>query len=127
MGTAAAVGRACTVDPVDVVVLLAPDRHGDFDMLFDAIAEVKQRDHTAVLVVFNRAVDADIVGRAANAGADFCVMGPSAIDLFSHIERARSAHRANVERGRCVSSAVRSSPRASTTSPGTSDHPTTTR
>jgi hypothetical protein len=115
------------MDPVDVVVLLAPDRHGDFEMLLDAIAEVKQRDHTAVLVVFNRTVDADIVRRAANAGADFCVIEPSATELFSHIERARSAHRANVGPGRCVSSAVRTSPRASTTWPGTSDHPTTTR
>jgi DNA-binding NarL/FixJ family response regulator len=114
-GTAAAACRARTMDPVDVVVLLAPDRHGDFDMLLDAIAEVKQRDHTAVLVVFNRAVDADIVRRAANAGADFCVIEPSATELFSHIERARSAHRTNVEPGRYVSSAVRRSPRASTT------------
>jgi hypothetical protein len=54
-------------------------------------------------------------------------MEPSATDLFSHIERARSAHRSNSERGRCVSSAARRSPRASTTWPRTSDHPSTTR
>src|SRR3954471_15735852 len=103
-GSAPAACNVRSTEPVAVVVLLAPDRHGAFDVLFDVITEVKRRDHTAVLVVFNRAVDADIVRRATDAGADLCVVEPSVTDLFSHIERARSAYRSSATPGRCLRS-----------------------
>ena len=83
--------------PVDVVVLLGPDRHGSCTELFDAISEIKQRDHAAVLVVFTHPVDADILDRAGVAGADLCVVAPSPADLFGHIERTRARYRAATE------------------------------
>jgi hypothetical protein len=80
-------------DPLDVVVLLAPDRPGAYALLFEAIVQVALHDRTAVLVVFGHAVDDDTRRCAYASGADFCVVEPSSADLFGHIERARSEHR----------------------------------
>jgi len=84
-------------EPIDVVVLVAPDRCGSCDPLFGAIEEVKQRDHAAVLVVFTHPVDAEILDRAATAGADLCVVTPVPTELFGHIERTRARFRATAE------------------------------
>ncbi len=82
-------------EPLDVVVLLAPDRQGAYAQLFEAIVQVKLHDHTAVLVVFGHGVDDETLRGAEAAGADFCVVEPASTDLFRHIERARTEHRSN--------------------------------
>jgi hypothetical protein len=82
-------------EPLDVVVLLAPDRQGAYAQLFEAIVQVKLHDHTAVLVVFGHGVDDETLRGAEAAGADFWVVEPASTDLFRHIERARTEHRSN--------------------------------
>jgi hypothetical protein len=83
---------------IDVVVLVVPDRvglahEGLSHEFVDAIAEMRMRGDAAVLVVFPRAVDADVIARAEAAGASHCVVAPSSDDLFRHIERARTLRR----------------------------------
>ena len=80
-------------EPIDVVVLVAPDQGGLSQQFVDALATMKAQGAAAVLVVFPRFVDAEILQRASNAGADHCVVAPSSRELFSHIERARSLRR----------------------------------
>jgi hypothetical protein len=79
--------------PIDVVVLVAPDQPGLSQQFVDALTTMKTRGAAAVLVVFPTVVDAEILQRASNAGADHCVVAPSSRDLFAHIERARSLRR----------------------------------
>jgi hypothetical protein len=80
-------------EPIDVVVLVAPDGAALPQQFVDALAAVKARDSAAVLVVFPRVVDAEILQRVADAGANHCVAAPSSGELFAHIERARSLRR----------------------------------
>jgi hypothetical protein len=80
-------------EPMDVVVLVVPDRTGLSPEFLDAIAEVRGRGDAAVLVVFPRAVGADAVLRAEAAGASHCAVAPASADLFTHIERARTLRR----------------------------------
>jgi hypothetical protein len=80
-------------EPVDVVVLVAPDQDGLSQQFVDALAAMKTQGAAAVLVVYPRFVDAETLRRASNAGADHCVVAPSSRELFSHIERARSLRR----------------------------------
>ncbi len=79
--------------PMDVVVLVVPEPGGLTHEFVDAIAEVRERGDAAVLVVFPRIVDAEVVARAHAAGASHCAVAPSSDDLFTHIERARSHRR----------------------------------
>jgi hypothetical protein len=89
--------------PMDVVVLVVPDHRGptadgvvheglpaDF---LEAIAAMRSRGDAAVLVVFPRAVDPEVIARAVGAGASHCVVAPTSADLFRHIERARALRR----------------------------------
>lgn len=80
-------------EPIDVVVLVAPDQAGLSQQFVDALATMKTHGGAAVLVVFPRVVDAEILQRASSAGADHCVVAPSSRELFAHIERARSLRR----------------------------------
>ena len=79
--------------PMDVVVLVVPDREGLSDEFVAAISEVRDRGDAAVLVVFPRVVGADVLQRAEAAGASHCAVAPSSDDLFTHIERARTLRR----------------------------------
>jgi hypothetical protein len=79
--------------PMDVVVLVVPDQTGLSHEFVDAIAEMRARGDAAVLVVFPRVVDADVIRRAEAAGASHCVVAPTSEDLFRHIERARALRR----------------------------------
>ena len=56
--------------PIDVVVLVAPDRAGLSQQFVDALATMKTHGGAAVLVVFPRFVDAEILRRQADAGDD---------------------------------------------------------
>jgi hypothetical protein len=89
--------------PMDVVVLVVPDHRGptadgvlhdglSADFL-EAIAEMRARGDAAVLVVFPRAVDPEVIASAEGAGASHCVVAPTSADLFRHIERARALRR----------------------------------
>ena len=80
-------------EPIDVVVLVAPDQACLSQQFVDALAMMKTHGRAAVLVIFPRVVEAEILARASNAGADHCVVAPSSRDLFAHIERARSLRR----------------------------------
>ncbi|MDP9332420.1 MAG: hypothetical protein M3Q30_03785 [Actinomycetota bacterium] len=80
-------------EPVDVIVLVAPDRADLSSQFVDTLSEMKARGSAAVLVVFPRVVDAEILQRATDAGATHCVVAPSSGELFAHIERARSLRR----------------------------------
>jgi hypothetical protein len=79
--------------PMDVVVLVVPDHGGLTHEFVDAIAQMRDRGDAAVLVVFPRVVDADVIRRAEEAGASHCVVAPTSDDLFKHIERARALRR----------------------------------
>ncbi len=82
--------------PMDVVVLVVPDhgpRRGLSADFLEAIAEMRARGDAAVLVVFPRAVDPEVIARAEGAGASHCVVAPTSADLFRHIERARALRR----------------------------------
>jgi hypothetical protein len=79
--------------PMDVVVLVVPDTGGLTHEFVDAIAEMRGRGDAAVLVVFPRVVDAEVIQRAEAAGASHCVVAPTSDDLFKHIERARALRR----------------------------------
>ena len=78
---------------VDVVVLVAPTRRSAWLSTLDAITHAGRRPHTAVLVVFERAADIDLLHEAEAAGADLCVVAPAPRDLFAHIERTRAHYR----------------------------------
>ena len=80
-------------DPIDVVVLVAPDQAGLSQQFVDVLATMKTDGGAAVLVVFPRVIDTEILERASTAGADHCVVAPSSRELFAHIERARSLRR----------------------------------
>ncbi len=79
--------------PLDVVVLVVPDHGGLSPEFVDAIAEMRRRGDAAVLVVFPRVGDAEVIRRAEAAGARHCVVAPTSDDLFEHIERARALRR----------------------------------
>lgn len=79
--------------PMDVVVLVVPDQRGLSREFVDAIADVRRRGDAAVLVVFPRLVDPDVILEAEAAGASHCVVAPTSDDLFKHIERARALRR----------------------------------
>jgi hypothetical protein len=57
-------------EPIDVVALVAPDQGGLSQHLVDALATMKTQGAAAVLVVFPRFVDAEILRRQADAGVD---------------------------------------------------------
>ncbi len=80
-------------EPIDVVVLVAPDGGTLSDDFVAAIARMKARGAAAVLVVFPRPVDVEVVHRAEAAGASNCVIAPSSSELFGHIERTRALRR----------------------------------
>jgi hypothetical protein len=83
--------------PMDVVVLVVPD-HGlapgglSYEFL-DAIAQMRARGDAAILVVFPRTVEPEVFARAEGAGASHCVVAPTSVDVFRHIERARTLRR----------------------------------
>jgi hypothetical protein len=89
--------------PMDVVVLVVPDHRGPTAAgvvheglsagFLEAIAEMRTRGDAAILVVFPRAVDPEVIARAEGAGASHCVVAPTSADLFRHIERARALRR----------------------------------
>jgi response regulator RpfG family c-di-GMP phosphodiesterase len=79
--------------PMDMVVLVVPDHGGLSHEFVDAIAEMRRRGDAAVLVVFPRVVDTEVILRAEAAGASHCVVAPTSEDLFKHIERARALRR----------------------------------
>lgn len=78
---------------MDVVVLVVPDHGGLSHDFVDAIAEMRGHGDAAVLVVFPRVVDDEVIQRAEAAGASHCVVAPTADDLFKHIDRARALRR----------------------------------
>ena len=80
-------------EPMDVVVLVAPDQVGLSQQFVDAIAQMKTRGAAAVLVVFPSVVDAETLQLVTDAGANHCVVAPTSGELFGHIERARSIRR----------------------------------
>ncbi|MDQ1511645.1 MAG: hypothetical protein QOG50_3489 [Actinomycetota bacterium] len=79
--------------PIDVIVLVAPSPSTSPGQFMRTIADLKSDGRAAVLVVFPHLADTETLARASTAGADLCVVAPTADDVVPYIERARSEHR----------------------------------
>ena len=84
-------------EAIDVVTLFAPRAgpRGEFER---SVAEWKAPDRAVLVVVCSGVVDTDMLERLAAAGADLCVVAPTADELFRHVERARRLHRCAARR-----------------------------
>lgn len=85
--------------PLDVIVLVAPSRSTSGGQFLHTIAELKSAGRAAILVVFPHVADTQTLAQASAAGADLCVVAPTADELFASIERARSLHRTTSRTG----------------------------
>jgi hypothetical protein len=88
-------------EPIDVITLFARAGAPDDELANDELANDELEREIAewralgraVLVVLLHPTDRETIERLTAAGADLCVVAPTAHELFSHVERARRRHR----------------------------------